>query len=71
MGSGTARRAALGAGLLLPALRGPGNNGAVRAGRAASGRAAGAGAARGRGAGDLCSGLSKWKPLCASADCQC
>lgn len=46
-----ARRVALGAVRLLRALRGPGNNGAVRAGRAAAaaGRTAGAGAAGGRG----------------------
>lgn len=46
-----ARRVALGAVQLLRALRGPGNNGAVRAGRAAAaaGRTAGAGAAGGRG----------------------
>lgn len=63
-----ARRAALGAGRLLRALRGPGNNGAVRAGRAAAGRAAGAGAARGGAGPDRRSGLCKWKPL--SADLQ-
>lgn len=51
-----ARRVALGAERLLRALRAPGNNGGVRAGRAAAVRAAGAGSASDRRGQDRRSG---------------